>query len=274
LFLNGFGSRLQRANNAVGTDVFTLFDSGQINATGPAFFGNTTTNFTGVAGLARSVGVQGSVGGTLSFPASGVQGNNTGDAGSIAIRANGFGGRLFVGNNSAGSDVFVVDNGGNLFVSGNVSAHSYSVHSAPTTMQRTSTGGEVTTYSSQAAAPTIEDMGEARLVGGTAYVPLKSTFGSAIDRNQPYFVFITAQGNTRGPLNVIQKDAKGFTVREVGGVSSVAFDYRIVAKPFVAHTGVPTQLQTVSGPKKPFAAPVIPKTTKRSNALPIPKNIR
>jgi hypothetical protein len=272
LFLNGFGSKLFRANNATGTDVFTLFDSGQINASGPAFFGNTTVG-TGTAGLADSVGVQGSIGGTLVFPKAGVQGNNTGDAGSVAIRANGFGGRLFVGNNSAASDVFVVDDSGNLFVAGNVSAHSYSVHGAPTTLQATRTGGQVTTYSSQASAPTIEDIGEARLVGGTAYVPLKPGFGSAIDRNQPYFIFITAQGNTRGPINVVQKDAKGFTVREVGGASSVAFDYRIVAKPYVAHTGMPSELQTVTGPKKQFVAPVIPKTTKRSNALSVPKTI-
>lgn len=259
LFLNGFGSRLIRANNSGGTDVLTLADNGTLNDTNTGTFGNSTTAFTGVSGFARSVGVQGSVTGTLSFPKAGVQGNNTGDTTSIAVRANGFGGRLFVGNNSAGSDVFIVDN------AGIVHAHGFAADLAAA---RPGTAAAI-------SSPPVEDFGEARLSGGVAYVPLKASFGAAIDRNQTYLVFITPQGAARGNIYVSQKDARGFTVREMGGTSSVAFDYRIVAKPSL----VPVAASAASTPvdmnvsKKQFTAPVIHTGTKHSNALAIPRTI-
>jgi hypothetical protein len=57
-------------------------------------------------------------------------------------------------------------------------------------------------------------------------------FSSAIDRLANYLVFITPKGDSRG-LYVSHQSAAGFTVREnQGGHSTLAFDYRIVAKPF------------------------------------------
>jgi hypothetical protein len=49
----------------------------------------------------------------------GVQGNN--NAATIAVRANGFGGPLFVGNGSSAIDVFTVDNAGNTTILGGAS---------------------------------------------------------------------------------------------------------------------------------------------------------
>ncbi|MBV9271044.1 MAG: hypothetical protein JO165_08120, partial [Candidatus Eremiobacteraeota bacterium] len=238
---SGNGGHLFRAINSSAVDVFTLNDNGDINATGPATVGPVVGS-AGIIGTSDEIGVRGTLQGT---PTGAIQAGVVGDNGSgnstAAIYANGFGGMLFVGNNFNGQNVFTVDDAGNVFIQGNVNASSYSTHTAVRTMQRTRNGGEVETYAPEGAAPTMEDFGEARLIGGTGYVPLKSSFGSAIDHNQPYLVFITPQGVTRGPLNVVQKDLRGFTVRESGGSSSVAFDYRIVAKPYVTHRALPAQ---------------------------------
>jgi hypothetical protein len=79
---------------------------------------------------------------------------------------------------------------------------------------------------------TVEDFGEAHVVGGRAYVPLDRTFASSIDGSRSYLVFITPEGDSRG-LYVTGKSTSGFTVREsMGGSSSLAFQYRIVAHPY------------------------------------------
>jgi hypothetical protein len=78
----------------------------------------------------------------------------------------------------------------------------------------------------------MEDFGEAQLIGGRAYVRLAPDFAATIDRRSNYLVFITPQGDSRG-LYVTMKTATGFEVREnSNGTTSLAFDYRIVAKPF------------------------------------------
>src|SRR5471030_1744778 len=103
------------------------------NATGVSGQGNTgigvlgsSTNNLGVAGTSTlSVGVVGNStsltgveGITNSSKATnaGVQGDN--NATTVAVRASGFGGPLFVGNNSSSIDVFTVDDGGNVNVAG------------------------------------------------------------------------------------------------------------------------------------------------------------
>lgn len=57
------------------------------------------------------------------------------------------------------------------------------------------------------------------------------------DRPGRYLVFITPQDNSRHPY-VTHKTSAGFAVMEAdNGRDSVAFDYRIVAKPY--HTAAP-----------------------------------
>ena len=52
-----------------------------------------------------------------------------------------------------------------------------------------------------------------------------------MDSTTKYFVTLTPEGDCRG-LYVAQRDAARFVVRELqGGRSSIAFTYRIVAKP-------------------------------------------
>jgi hypothetical protein len=179
----------------------------------------TSSSGVAVSGTSTSSsGVLGSTGSSSSAIA-GVQGNNTST--SIAVRANGIGGPLFVGNGSSAADVFTVDD------TGNVHAHSFTANLAA------ATGQKVVTYAPQASEPTIEDFGEAQLTNGSAYVQFDSRFAGTMARGLSYLVFITPEGMTHGTLCVTQRTASGFTVQEnQGGRSSVAFAYRIVAKPF------------------------------------------
>jgi len=120
-----------------------------------------------------------------------------------------------------------LDNSGDLTIAGNLTTGK-----APTSMTVTSTGKKVRMYGTQQSVRTLEDIGEAQLVGGAAVVRLEPTFASAIDTSTPYLVFITPQGRSSG-LYVTQKTPSSFTVRQYNGApSSVAFDYRIVAKPY------------------------------------------
>jgi hypothetical protein len=95
-----------------------------------------------------------------------------------------------------------------------------------------SAGRAVTTYAPMVSQPTIEDFGEAQLVYGQALVRLDPKFANVVDQRANYLVFITPEGDAN-TLYVTQKSMGGFTVREShSGRSTIAFSYRIVAKPF------------------------------------------
>ena len=210
----GHGGRLIRANNRSGSDVFLLDNGGNATITGDvnvnSLFGGTASTSAGVSGVGKSIGTHGAVALNCVSPCAGIEGDENGTASSIAVRANGRGGFLFVGNNSLGRDIFTVDDGGN------VHAHSFSSDLA----------------AAGKSAATMEDFGEATLVAGQAYVRLKSGFAVAIAHRRPYLVFITPQGAVGGTLYVSQKTSSGFAVRESGAFrSSVPFDYRIVGPP-------------------------------------------
>jgi hypothetical protein len=96
---------------------------------------------------------------------------------------------------------------------------------------QTNTGRNVLAHAAQSTSATIEDFGTARLIDGMAAVRIDSAFASTIDRSQPYYVFLTPLGDTRG-LYVSAKTAAEFLVRETQhGHSTLGFDYRIVAHP-------------------------------------------
>lgn len=125
-----------------------------------------------------------------------------------------------------------LDSSGNFVTKGSVTAHG-----TPTFVSKTWTGPEVVAYGSRQTVPTMEDLGEGRLVNGQGFVRIDPAFASAIDRSASYLVFITPKGDSRG-LYVTQQSAAGFVVREnQGGHSTLAFDYRIVAKPFDSNAG-------------------------------------
>jgi hypothetical protein len=115
--------------------------------------------------------------------------------------------------------------------SGSVYARIFITTGAPIVAQKTSAGARVDTYSPQSAQPSLEDFGEAQLMDGVANVALDPRFASAIDNTMRYYVMLTPEGDCRG-LYVARRDSAGFTVRELqGGRSSIAFTYRIVARP-------------------------------------------
>jgi hypothetical protein len=76
----------------------------------------------------------------------------------------------------------------------------------------------------------FEDAGSGQLSGGEAVVNIESVFGETINAGVEYHVFLTPNGDCKG-LYVAQKSATSFVVKELsGGTSSIAFDYRIMAK--------------------------------------------
>ena len=90
----------------------------------------------------------------------------------------------------------------------------------------------VASYSQQVAQPSMEDDGEAQLVNGDARVSLDPSYANVIDTTRDYLVFVTPEGDCNG-LYIAGKSRAGFEVRELrGGHSSLAFEYRIVARPY------------------------------------------
>jgi hypothetical protein len=147
------------------------------------------------------------------------------------IVTNRAGGVLMIAHNGAtNKDVMSLDGKGNMILAGTLKQHG-----TPLAVTHTSGGGDLIASVPRQTQATIEDFGEAQLIGGRAYVRLDPAFASTIDASRPYFVFITPQGDNRG-LYVTQRSASGFAVRESqAGRSTLAFDYRIVAKPFDAN---------------------------------------
>lgn len=98
---------------------------------------------------------------------------------------------------------------------------------------RTTDGHRVLTYGAEAPEVTLEDAGTGQLTGGQGFVAIESRFASTIDA-RAYHVFLTPLGDAA--LYVAGKGAAGFTVRQIGGGhASLAFDYRIVARPADSH---------------------------------------
>lgn len=146
---------------------------------------------------------------------------------------------------------------GNIFADGNVDILGQyqkkgSCVAGCSAATATSAGRAVTSYSAQETSPTIEDFGEAQLVTGLASVRLDPKFANVVEQRANYLVFITPEGDAN-TLYVTQKSMGGFTVREShGGRSTIAFSYRIVAKPFGSHEA---RLPMVELPKLRASSP-------------------
>ena len=88
----------------------------------------------------------------------------------------------------------------------------------------------VETYAVQSPENWMEDFGSGQLVRGSALVKIDPAFAETVSESAEYHVFLTPKGDSKG-LYVVNETAAGFEVRESGGgTSSLAFDYRIVAK--------------------------------------------
>jgi hypothetical protein len=89
---------------------------------------------------------------------------------------------------------------------------------------------KVETYSVQSPENWMEDFGSGALQDGVAVVKIDPAFAETVSETAEYHVFLTPKADSKG-LYVINETATSFEVRESGGgTSSLAFDYRIVAK--------------------------------------------
>ncbi len=256
-FANGGGGNLFRGNNSHAVDVFVVDDAGNTKIGGNALVTGGVAASGVVQGGSGLFGSQSaSYGATGDGAVEGVEAINspTGDA----FYANGYGGNLFRGNNSQGFDVFYVNDAGDVFAKG------YFSSIQPRTLQKTAGDQTVETYASQSTQPTLEDVGEAQLVNGSARVALDARFAASIDARAGYVVMVTPEGMTHGTLCVTQRTLSGFTVQEnMDGRSSVPFAYRLVAKPYGSTaarlplaSGVPAHFERFSGAK---TRPVVPR---------------
>jgi len=89
---------------------------------------------------------------------------------------------------------------------------------------------KVALYAVEAPENWFEDYGSGQLSNGSARIDLEPTFAQTINADLDYHVFLTPRGECEG-LYVANLTPSGFEVRELHhGSSSVAFDYRIIAK--------------------------------------------
>ncbi|MGA9472020.1 MAG: DNRLRE domain-containing protein [Terriglobales bacterium] len=100
-----------------------------------------------------------------------------------------------------------------------------------TSVVATSNGARrVSLHAVQAPEDWFEDAGSGQLANGSASVTLDPAFAETVNTGVEYHVFVTPNGDCKG-LYVSQKSTTSFDVRELGGgTSSIAFDYRIMAK--------------------------------------------
>ena len=117
---------------------------------------------------------------------------------------------------------------------------------------------------------TIEDFGSGTLVAGTGVVHIDPSFAQMGD-GAGYEVFLTPKGDSNG-LYVAQENATSFVVRESrGGRSTLAFDYRIVAKQY----GHSTERASIAQSAAAFGARSAPPMSLAPNgARPEPANAR
>jgi hypothetical protein len=88
-------------------------------------------------------------------------------------------------------------------------------------------------YAIESPEAWFEDFGEAKLIKGTAHVPLDPDFAQTVDASR-YHVFLTPYGDSNG-LYVARRTRAGFDVAErESGKSNITFSWRVVAQPKAA----------------------------------------
>ncbi len=155
---------------------------------------------------------------------------------------------LFAAFNAHSQGVFDVNDSGNMVISGQL-------FTAGVCSSGCITHGpgakRVVSYAPRESQPTMEDFGTGSLAGGHAHVALDPAFANVISRDASYLVFLTPEGDCKG-LYVAHKTVSGFEVAELqGGTSSVAFDYRIVAKPLGDHSARLPMIEMPTAPRHP-----------------------
>ena len=140
---------------------------------------------------------------------------------------------LFVGNNSTANstDLVLVAKGDNLggLCTINV-AGDLACNGSVTAVVHAGGSRQVALNTISSPEDWFEDAGAGQLSNGEAVVNIEAVFGETVNTGVEYRVFLTPNGDCKG-LYVAQKSPTSFVVRELGGGhSSIAFDYRIMAK--------------------------------------------
>jgi hypothetical protein len=168
--------------------------------------------------------------------------------------------RILVGNNptldlmrghgTVNTNRFELDNTANIIITGHITTAGGTLING-----RTGNGQTMQSYGARSTVPDLEDFGEAQLTNGAGYVSIDASLSNAIDHRSSYLVFITPEGDSNG-LYVTAKTGNGFQVREnAGGHHTLAFSYRIVAKPFGvegARLAVVPSVAQLIGPDRPM----------------------
>jgi hypothetical protein len=201
------------------------------SSNGPGLYGSSSTA-NAVEGHANTFGSSGIAGFALNTSQSnsgiGVSAESAGYYEALYAQGDSANTYIFEGFNTATGGYCHIDESGNLACSGSEDVK------VVRTRHLNSGGQHVLAYAAESASAILDDVGTGRMVGGIAHVVIDRAFGSVIDRNSPYHVFLTPMGDTRG-LYVSAKAPSGFEVRETqGGRSTLSFDYRIVARPLGA----------------------------------------
>ena len=127
---------------------------------------------------------------------------------------------VLITNGGSTGGVCIVDVGGNLTCSGSITP----------AVPVNNGAKKVALYGMEAAENWFEDAGAGQLTNGSAIIRLDQTFAETVNTNMDYHVFLTPNGDCKG-LYVSRKSPTSFEVHELGGgTSSIAFDYRIMAK--------------------------------------------
>jgi hypothetical protein len=125
----------------------------------------------------------------------------------------------FAAEDGSGNVVLNIDANGNIHTAGKIEP-----------LIATSRGSVVSAFTPRTTMDVLEDFGSASIANGSGVVRLDPAFSAAIE-TAVYQVFLTPNGESNG-LYVLKKTPTEFIVRENhGGRASIAFDYRIVAKP-------------------------------------------
>lgn len=119
----------------------------------------------------------------------------------------------------SGTNSCYIDTNANLFCTGSKSA-----------VVHVDDGRHVALYAVEAPENWFEDFGTGTLIQGVAEITLDPVFAQTVNAGMEYHVFLTPKGDCEG-LYVTGETPTGFEVHELRhGRSSVAFDYRIVAR--------------------------------------------
>jgi hypothetical protein len=247
-------SKSQRGRSGVyGADNSSDGGSGNAGVSGSSTSGlgviGTTTSFNGVFGQSTSnFGVVAQSGSNVSLAASVSTGDFSPAIWAIGGTTNDSNGYSIATFQSDGTPAFWVDNGYNTHVNGLI----YTTGPCQYGCAR-GRGGQVASYVAQSSTPILEDNGESRLQSGQARIGIDASLAPAIDEGASYEVFVSPEGPSNG-LYVTAKTATGFRVVESeGGRSTIAFSYRIIAKPYGTHAA---RLPIVTPAQMPHVVPI------------------